>query len=194
MTIKVTQVIEMEIPAVLQGEDLVEFREQMRGLPFSGEHVTLKLKFENGAHAAGYGRVTVPTTEPDPGDDWYPTPGTEEPEPVVEPGGVHFKGRAELSVKKPTESHTLNAERIEGLLKDRTILPRELRFNQGFLRAFIAREDMDQGTFGDLVGVTGCTVSNWCSGVTRPLVPNLRAVSEATGLSMDKLLLESVRS
>jgi transcriptional regulator with XRE-family HTH domain len=112
-----------------------------------------------------------------------------------EPLPLPFHGRATLTVKKPdevaegTKGHTLPAETVERILADRVILPQSLKLNAGFLRAYMGREDFGTEDMGELVGVTGCTISNWCTGKTRPNVPNLRSLSEATGVSMDKLLL-----
>lgn len=56
------------------------------------------------------------------------------------------------------------------------------------LKRFLAKQNLTQMQFAEMMGVSQATVSDWLSGETNPSIENLRKISALTKLSIDKLL------
>lgn len=58
------------------------------------------------------------------------------------------------------------------------------------LQHYIARQNLSQAQFADLVGVKQPSVWEWLNGDSNPSIDSLRKISEITGISIDKLLAD----
>lgn len=59
------------------------------------------------------------------------------------------------------------------------------------LREYLQTTKTTQQQFADRLGVSQPTVSDWLNGVHMPTTPMLIRISSETGISTDKLLLDS---